>query len=779
MRWPGLLGLIVVVGLPAAGLVGLAAVGPMARAKGLAAAERVAEGLDLELRVGRVANEGLMGLRFEDIRLGDPAAPLLTISSVKGALKWAEYRAGKRRPAHLAVKGLTVHVRGDGTVEGALKAFRDALPNRKKRRGVGPRRRMPRVSVREGRLIDHGGAVEIEDLNFDFNYTVRVYSGHMVLLEPPLGRCDFSGDFDSLVLSCEKAFQGNLPGGLKVVASQVELQRRPVPRARITDLQLRFPKGRKIAKVLGGSSLYADVTVDLNDFSEGKLPARVVVHLPGGRRISAEGAARFEGRKPISLDLETRFDGLQLPAVHPVIKAGTAEGDATLSVDFVARSARFEGELVLSSMVLAHAKVAPKPVGPFDLRLGGTLEIDVGSSPSKVRLEIKKGRVVLGEIPFDVTAQIDTRGEAPTARLTAKTTKAISGEALSSSIPAGLLPHLAPLEFGGAVGFEGEFKVDMAHLKRMVLKAKVDTKRLVVEGMNPTINFDALRESFETRFVMPDDTVLTRTVGPLTERWVALEDMPPLLPLAVVSQEDGGFFRHSGISMLHLRGSLIRNLERGRFARGGSTLSMQLARNLFLNRTKTLSRKLEEFVLTWKLEALFEKEELMALYLNVVEFGPDIFGIREAALAYFERTPAQLTPTQIVFITRLLPAPRRYHGQLEKKKLTRRYAKSMNRLLNLLVKKGHLDAAVREGLDVNEIWNEPLPPEALLGPDGLPLPIDEDTPLLPTDPFARVPAPPPLAPPGPSAPVDPDDTLFNEPLPPEHRSPSPFEDNEY
>ena len=183
-----------------------------------------------------------------------------------------------------------------------------------------------------------------------------------------------------------------------------------------------------------------------------------------------------------------------------------------------------------------------------------------------------------------------------------------------------------------------------------------------------------------------------------------MDDIPPLLPLAIMTQEDGGFYKHGGISMFHLRGSLVDNLKKGRFFRGGSTITMQLARNLFLHRRKTLARKLEEMILAWLLEQNFDKEEMMAFYVNIVEFGPDIYGIGEAAQHYFQKEPKDLTAGEVAWIVRLLPSPRPLYEHFRKGKLSRGHTRSINALLRLLVKRGHLEPDKQISIMPDELW---------------------------------------------------------------------------
>ena len=115
-----------------------------------------------------------------------------------------------------------------------------------------------------------------------------------------------------------------------------------------------------------------------------------------------------------------------------------------------------------------------------------------------------------------------------------------------------------------------------------------------------------------------------------------LSAISKFMEVAVLTTEDGGFHRHHGFDHEAIRNSIRENLRRRKFVRGASTISMQLAKNLYLDRGKNLSRKLQEAVLTMYLEQELTKEQILELYLNVVEFGPLIYGIGPAARYYFD-----------------------------------------------------------------------------------------------------------------------------------------------
>ncbi|RKH12564.1 monofunctional biosynthetic peptidoglycan transglycosylase [Corallococcus sp. CA053C] len=140
-------------------------------------------------------------------------------------------------------------------------------------------------------------------------------------------------------------------------------------------------------------------------------------------------------------------------------------------------------------------------------------------------------------------------------------------------------------------------------------------------------------------------------------QWVPLDRIPPRVACAVVMAEDPLFFRHEGFNPSLMLSALVARL-RGQTV-GSSTLSQQLARNLFLGSEPTLSRKLREAVITIRLERTLEKRRILELYLNVAEWGPGVWGLAPASQYYWGKTPAQLTVSEAVFLASLLPAPSR------------------------------------------------------------------------------------------------------------------------
>jgi len=149
-----------------------------------------------------------------------------------------------------------------------------------------------------------------------------------------------------------------------------------------------------------------------------------------------------------------------------------------------------------------------------------------------------------------------------------------------------------------------------------------------------------------------------RTGGEGTREWSSLVELGPLLPAAVIAAEDGSFWTHPGYDLQGMIQAAADNEARGETWRGGSTLTQQLAKNLFLDGTRTYSRKLRELLYALDLERTLGKHRILELYLNVVEWGPGIVGARQAAETYFLKEPAGLLPEEAAWLASVLPGPR-------------------------------------------------------------------------------------------------------------------------
>ena len=143
----------------------------------------------------------------------------------------------------------------------------------------------------------------------------------------------------------------------------------------------------------------------------------------------------------------------------------------------------------------------------------------------------------------------------------------------------------------------------------------------------------------------------------IREEWVDFERIPALLKEAVRITEDASFYWHKGIDFDEIKESLKRDLREKRFVRGGSTITQQLAKNLFLSPGKNPLRKVREYFIARRLEKALSKDRIFTLYLNLIELGPGIFGVQAASRYYFGRDVFELSPEEIVRLTAVIPRP--------------------------------------------------------------------------------------------------------------------------
>jgi monofunctional biosynthetic peptidoglycan transglycosylase len=166
--------------------------------------------------------------------------------------------------------------------------------------------------------------------------------------------------------------------------------------------------------------------------------------------------------------------------------------------------------------------------------------------------------------------------------------------------------------------------------------------------------------------------------------WVSYGLISDHLKKAILLSEDAAFFNHSGIDMNELKEAFKKDWETGSFKRGGSTITMQLAKNLYLNPSKNPLRKAQEIIIAWQLELALPKRRIFEIYLNIVEWGRNVYGAEAASRFYFGKSAADLNPLEAATLAAMLPSPR---NSRERNLLYRR-----NLILTRLERVGYLTA---------------------------------------------------------------------------------------
>ncbi len=152
--------------------------------------------------------------------------------------------------------------------------------------------------------------------------------------------------------------------------------------------------------------------------------------------------------------------------------------------------------------------------------------------------------------------------------------------------------------------------------------------------------------------------------------WTSLSGISRYTQSAIVLSEDWSFYQHDGFDSEQMKVAFEEAASGGR-VRGASTITQQMVKNVWLTNDRTLWRKLNELILSYKVDRDLTKKKILEIYLNVIEFGPRIYGISRASYHYFKKHPSALTPRESAFLAMLLPSPKRYYVSFRKKKLTK------------------------------------------------------------------------------------------------------------
>lgn len=178
---------------------------------------------------------------------------------------------------------------------------------------------------------------------------------------------------------------------------------------------------------------------------------------------------------------------------------------------------------------------------------------------------------------------------------------------------------------------------------------------------------------------------------PKSGNYVRYGNLPKHLVASLIAAEDATFFFHKGFDWEEIQDSFEKSMDAGRWVRGGSTLTQQLAKNLYLSKEKSLVRKLKEFFIAKQIEEKLTKPQIIEKYLNVVEFSKGVYGIQKGAYHYFQKSPSELTPAESAYLVSLLPNPIKYSSAFHaRKELSRFNKRRVSSILYILKVQGKI-----------------------------------------------------------------------------------------
>ena len=498
-------------------------------------------------------------------------------------------------------------------------------------------------------------------------------------------------------------------GSLRATLTGAWAEHRLGPRVQMTTLEatadLADPRHTLAISVAGGSAQVSP-KLSLTGIT-GKVAAgsqeRAIVELRGGYGGVAETLWHAEGWVGLAgdaADLRVRADRFTLDklseilAGSPIQTPENAAVDAALDLTLADGTLRFAGGLNLTGLTVFHAWLSEEPVR--DLGFRGTIRGSYALGPRIVALDELAVSFRGVEVRVDGEAALLQGEDAPGVRRAERRVRAhvvippVPCQSMLKALPKELTPHLQGFVLKGTFSTDVTLAVDWAKLDDLVLDGSVGIYGCKVVEVPEAFEPERLMGELEHVVELEENEFASFVVGPSNPDFVPYADVSPYLINSLMTTEDSGFMKHKGFIVREFRSALIKDLKEGYFKYGASSITMQLVKNLFLYRQKTMARKLQELVLTWYIESVLSKERMLELYVNIIEFGPGIYGIGPAARHYFGKAARDLNPVESAFFSSILPNPKQRYMQYCEGELNRWGDAKVQRILKLKHSRGLL-----------------------------------------------------------------------------------------
>jgi len=344
-----------------------------------------------------------------------------------------------------------------------------------------------------------------------------------------------------------------------------------------------------------------------------------------------------------------------------------------------------DGFASIANLMINHKKIANKDVvvknAKFDFRfLLGSDFVSIDSSSTAEFNKIKFHPYLAYETEEDTVYKLKVA------------IPKMKAQDFIASLPDGLFTHFQGMQAEGNFEYKLDFMFNKNKPNQLVFDSNLKKENLKITKYGEA-NLNKLNGEFIYRAII--NNVLQRPVlvGSANPNYTPLDQISPYLQKCVLTSEDPSFFSHRGFINEAFKQSILKNIRTKKFSRGASTISMQLIKNVFLTREKTVSRKLEEILLVYILEnnRIASKERMLEVYFNIIEWGPNVYGIGEAAQFYFQKSPIDLTLKECLFLATIVPKPKKFMWQFDNEGNLKSFAVQQQKFLrNLMLQRGLL-----------------------------------------------------------------------------------------
>lgn len=433
------------------------------------------------------------------------------------------------------------------------------------------------------------------------------------------------------------------------------------------------------------------VTLSLKQLKLADEQLETAIHVQAGELAQTWMVKGFADPRNKQADLKffnADTSRIQIPYVNE--KYGLKSGFDTIrvnvdNIDMDGDELHIDGFASIANFMVNHPKIAKKGVviknARFDYNFLFGPDYVAIDSTSTVRLnKIKFNPFIKYSVEKDTTYQLKAK------------IPSMKAQDFIVSLPEGLFTNFEGMEAEGTFGYSLNFLYNKNKPSALVFDSSLKKNGLKIvkygaadlDKLNSTFVYRAIDNGREQRPVL---------VGPANPNYTPLNSISPYLRKAVLTSEDPSFFSHKGFITEAFKQSIIKNIKTKKFTRGASTISMQLVKNAFLTREKTLSRKLEEILLVYILENnnITSKQRMLEVYFNIIEWGPNVYGIGEASRFYFQKHPSELTLDECVYLASIIPRPKAFMWQFNEYGNLKSYAERHNKFIkNIMLRRGLL-----------------------------------------------------------------------------------------
>ena len=348
-------------------------------------------------------------------------------------------------------------------------------------------------------------------------------------------------------------------------------------------------------------------------------------------------------------------------------------------------SLKIDEQITVSNFHIQHWRLAKEDVVFPKAQFRGTVKIkeDVFELDSS-------STVTLNNTSFKIFSSYVTRPDTVFALNIAM--PETPSDTFFNALPGGMFSTLKGISCSGTLAYNLQFALDTRQPDSLIFESKLSRKNFHIIHYGEE-NYARINEPFLYDAFSGDQFIRRIMVGSENPAFTPFQRISPNLPAAILQSEDPAFMVHRGFVPEAFKESIAKNYKEHRFARGGSTISMQLVKNVFLNHNKTVSRKAEEALIVYLIEnlGLVPKERMLEVYLNVIEWGPNVYGVGEASRFYFNKTPAELTLPECIFLAAIIPNPKFFRYQFDKQGEIKSYMSDFFKLIeNRMVMRGYL-----------------------------------------------------------------------------------------